>query len=248
FVERNGQQINLLTAGADRNHLILYVTLIMDIVYIDANQIVKLDKAVRSRFKLNKKQLAAESPRLHECFLQKRRNLIKIYSQQPSTPKREKRSCTPRLKRWDDLAAYNQLPNLRIYGVKKEPQKNTDQTVIGICASIDVVIPDEHISVSHRIGRNKNGRKCRATVVRFVHWRTRQFIPINKKQLDRNISISEDLALTNLTIFKYARLKVEKKQVYMWNELVMYNDGIKRICLNSTGHVNSSIDGKEDED
>ncbi|CAF1281306.1 unnamed protein product [Didymodactylos carnosus] len=68
----------------------------------------------------------------------------------------------------DDLAAYNRLTNLRIYGVKEEPKENTDQIVIGICASIGVTISDEHISVSHRIGRNMNGKRSRAIIVPYI--------------------------------------------------------------------------------
>ncbi|CAF4637930.1 unnamed protein product, partial [Didymodactylos carnosus] len=147
----------------------------------------------------------------------------------------------------DDVATYNRRTNLRIYGVKEERKENTDQIVIGICASIGITISDEHISVSHRIGRKKNDKTSRAIIVRFVHYRTRQLILIHKKQLNKSIWINEDLTWTNLSIFKYARSKLEKKQVYTWYGLIMYNDGNKRICLTSTDYVDLLIDGEEEE-
>ncbi|CAF1289831.1 unnamed protein product [Didymodactylos carnosus] len=94
FCERGGEQINLLTLEADSNYMNLYVTMMMDVVYANAEEIIHLEtfgiqqnkEAVRSRFKLNKKKFDQVWPRLHDVFLQKRRNLSKAYNNQPSTP------------------------------------------------------------------------------------------------------------------------------------------------------------------
>ncbi|CAF0821408.1 unnamed protein product [Didymodactylos carnosus] len=97
--------------------------------------------------------------------------------------------------------------------------------IIDTCAKIDIIINNEDISISHRIGKvnNSMGQRPSAIIVRFVRYCTRQMILRNKKKLER-----------------------EKKCIYTSNGKVMYNDGKKRLELFSIQYAKGLIDDGRD--
>ncbi|CAF1036224.1 unnamed protein product [Didymodactylos carnosus] len=143
----------------------------------------------------------------------------------------------------DDLATYDRRTNLRFYGLPEQDGEDTCQLIIQTCASIGVNVKKEDISISHRVGLVYNKKKNpRAIICRFIHYRTRQFILQKKKNLDKQISVNEDLTKDNLTIYRYARQKLGKRSVYTLNGKVMYRDGAKRTRLISTDQIDQLLD------
>lgn len=60
--------------------------------------------------------------------------------------------------RIDELQQYTRKNNLRIYGIKENPQENTDAVVISMCSEkIGVNINSSDISISHRLKSTENG-------------------------------------------------------------------------------------------
>ncbi|CAF4450260.1 unnamed protein product, partial [Didymodactylos carnosus] len=63
-----------------------------------------------------------------------------------------------------------------------------------------------------------------------------------KKNLDRQISVNEDLTEDNLTAYRYALQKLGKRSVYTLNGKVMYRDGVKRTRLIYTDQIDQLLD------
>ncbi|CAF0723484.1 unnamed protein product [Adineta steineri] len=90
YVYSEGVSVDLLQLSGAQTHMGRYVALVLDklftfeeITTITKEELVKdqryliIEKAVRSRFKLNHEMLRFEWTTLHECILQKRRNELK---------------------------------------------------------------------------------------------------------------------------------------------------------------------------
>ncbi|CAF4499414.1 unnamed protein product, partial [Didymodactylos carnosus] len=152
------------------------------------------------------------------------------------------------------LATYDRRLNLRIHGISEVQDENVEQLVIDTCSSIGVSITSGDISVCHRLirsGSNNNQKQLRnqasrGIIVRFIHYKSRSNIMMNKKRLDKSISINEDLIPHNYKLFKYAKSKLDKKKVRTLNGIVIYHDGKKNVKLFTQNDVDCLLD-EEDE-
>ncbi|CAF1186958.1 unnamed protein product [Didymodactylos carnosus] len=137
---------------------------------------------------------------------------------------------------------------------KLESNGNVEQLVIDTCSSIGVSITSGDISVCHnliRSGSNNNQKQLRnqalrEIIVRFIHYKSKSNIMMNKKRLDKAISINEDLIPHNYKLFKYAKSKSDKKKVRTLNGIVIYHDGKKNVNLFTQNDVNYLLDEEDD--
>ncbi|CAF1425891.1 unnamed protein product, partial [Didymodactylos carnosus] len=103
--EHEGRTVDALKLPTHPDQKNLYVTKLIDIYYkaedfinIDVNNVTNNDgyqfikEAVRSVFRLSDEKLNIEWPKLHEVFLQKRRNIMRLRNK--TTPARG-RTTTP---------------------------------------------------------------------------------------------------------------------------------------------------------
>ncbi|CAF1315356.1 unnamed protein product [Didymodactylos carnosus] len=152
------------------------------------------------------------------------------------------------------LATYDRRLNLRIHGIPEVQGENVEQLVIDTYSSIGVNITSGDTSVCHRLissGSNNNRKQLRnqaprGIIVRFIHYKSKSNIMMNKKRLDKSISINEDLIPHNYKLFKYAKSKLDKKKVRTLNGIVIYHDGKKNVDLFTQNDVDCLLD-EEDE-
>lgn len=92
----------------------------------------------------------------------------------------------------DSLEQYQRRQCLRIFGVPEEEREDTDKIAMEVAAKIGVTLEERDIDRSHRVGRR--GERPRPVIVKFVSYRKRREVFINKKLLKgSNITVREDL-------------------------------------------------------
>lgn len=92
----------------------------------------------------------------------------------------------------DCLEQYQRRQCLRIFGVPESEGEDTDAIAVDVAAQIGVELEVHDIDRSHRVGRR--GERPRPVIVKFVSYRKRREVFLNKKKLKgKPITIREDL-------------------------------------------------------
>ena len=138
----------------------------------------------------------------------------------------------------DDQEQRSRNQCLVFHGIEEGDKENTDDKVLHVINNTlglgDISIDD--IQRSHRIGPNQPGRQLRSSqptkktrpiIVRFLNWRDRKKIFINKKKLKGSkIVITENLTRNRYILYK----------------TVVEKHGVKNTWT-SDGHIMAKIDG-----
>ena len=134
----------------------------------------------------------------------------------------------------DGLEQYGRRQNLEIAGVPQQPNENTNSIVIEVAKLLNVVVPSDHISTSHRIPKKPNHSTkdsvCPPSIiVRFTNRDTRNKMFANRKFI-RNLNlkqfsvpgtekifINENLTQTRKKLFWQTKQKAKKEEwKYYW--------------------------------
>ena len=95
----------------------------------------------------------------------------------------------------DGLEQYGRRQNLEIAGVPQQPNENTNSIVIEVAKLLNVVVPPDHISTSHRLPKKPNHSTkdsvCPPSIiVRFTNRDTRNKMFANRKFI-RNLNLKQ---------------------------------------------------------
>lgn len=120
-------------------------------------------------------------------------------------------------KRIDTNEQFSRLNNLRIYGVKEETEEDVESLVLSLFKNkLDIELSTGDIDKCYRIGESKNN--SRPILVRFVTFKIRSEVYINKKKLKKTgFVIREDLTKYRLDLVKKAADKFDPKNVWTMN-------------------------------
>lgn len=102
----------------------------------------------------------------------------------------------------NDLQQYSRRSSLRIFGVKEEPNEDTDQIVCDIATKkLGVPLSRDDIDRSHRTGK-RDGKHPRSIIAKFCTYRKRnEIIKARKKLKKTGITIQEDLTPLNTKLY-----------------------------------------------
>lgn len=135
-------------------------------------------------------------------------------------------------KRIDINEQYSRLNNLRIYGIKESEEENVETLILSLFKNkMDVELLSGDIDKCYRLGEFKENNS-RPILVRFVTFKARSEVYINKKKLKKTgFVIREDLTKYRLDLVKKAANKVESKNVWTMNGkvFIMYRKQKKII-------------------
>lgn len=120
--------------------------------------------------------------------------------------------------------------NLRIFGLKENPQENLKDEVISLFAEkLQVNLKNEDIEDSFRTGQREND-KNRQILVKFTNGTVRNEVYRRKKQLKgTRITIREDLTRARRELLKLAIGEFQKENV--WTQ-----SGIIYVFFNNKKH------------
>lgn len=116
--------------------------------------------------------------------------------------------------KFDDMEQYSKRTCLTFTGNKEEKEENTDNTIINIVNKVVLKGTGHNIDISridhsHRVGPTIHG-KPRAIIVRFISYRDRDLVYLNKKNLksynnspsnNNKVFINEALIRTRAKLF-----------------------------------------------
>lgn len=135
----------------------------------------------------------------------------------------------------EHLEQYSRRNSLRIYGIPKNTNENTDEIVINLCRDkFNINISTDMIDCSYRLPGKEGAHS--PIIVKFVSWNTKKLIYANKKKLKGSkILIKEDLTKKHAQLFTSACSLYSNKNVWTYNGkiFVKCNNSIKQIKINS---------------
>lgn len=106
----------------------------------------------------------------------------------------------------DNMEQQLKLSNLRIYGLKEEPNEKLSDVIISLGVKMNITISNNDLSNCYRLKENENGIK--PIIVSFTNRRVRDQLFNNKKKLKGSkIVIQEDLTTVRLVLLKRAKTK-----------------------------------------
>ena len=96
----------------------------------------------------------------------------------------------------DRLQQYSRRDNIRVYGIDETADECTNTIIVKLANDMGVEIPEQELSVSHRLGR-KTG-KPRPIIAKFVRRDTKTKMMRSKKELRgmsgyRNVFLNDEL-------------------------------------------------------
>lgn len=92
---------------------------------------------------------------------------------------------------------YSRKNNIRIYGIKENPDENLQVQIIGLAREeLGVEIKEEEIEIAHRIGQTRRSQnKPRAVIIKFLSNKSKMKLLSKRKLLKgKSIAIMEDMA------------------------------------------------------
>ena len=176
---------------------------IPDIETIVHNAVQSAVKAVTDVMDQKIEQLAADNAILRKD----NENLVKLCSNLENRVAKLEASN-------DALEQYSRRNSLRISGIPRREQEDTDKIVLDVARSMDVPLDITDIDRSHRVGSDKNRR--RDILVKFVSYRARQSLLRERKKLRntegmKDVFINEDLTSNRSKLLFDARRLVKAK-------------------------------------
>lgn len=139
----------------------------------------------------------------------------------------------------DAVQQYSRRNNIRIYGIKETDGEDTDRIVVNLFKEkLNVDLDIHQIDRSHRVGADKT--RSRHIIVKFISYRDKRKVLQNRKFLKASgISIEEDLTKERLNLFKTARAKLKKENVWTHDGLVWIRHNRKKLILKSLNELYS---------
>ncbi|KAB0802627.1 hypothetical protein PPYR_04813 [Photinus pyralis] len=140
-----------------------------------------------------------------------------------------------------DLQQYSRRNCIRIFGIKEQPDEDTDNVLLHLFKSkLNLDIDINCIDRSHRVGKNTG--RGRHIIARFVSYRDRNKVFQHKKLLKGSgITITEDLVKSRLGVYKLAQNKFKKENVWTMDGRVFVKFADKKYIIRSQGDLDELL-------